>query len=83
MRHKVHPNQVGAWKQRVVKGDRKPSRRGRSGHVGPRGREPGPYAQVGELTVERIDDLFLKYPFQSELVRQSREGEGIGRACAH
>ena len=32
--------------------------------------------------LRRIDDLFLKYPFQSELVRQSREGEGIGRARA-
>ena len=32
--------------------------------------------------MRRIDDLFLKYPFQSELVRQSREGEGIGRARA-
>ena len=32
--------------------------------------------------MRRIDELFLKYPFQSELVRQSREGEGIGRARA-
>ena len=32
--------------------------------------------------VRRIDELFLKYPFQRELVRQSREGEGIGRARA-
>ena len=29
-----------------------------------------------------VAELFLKYPFQSELVRQSREGEGIGRARA-
>ena len=32
--------------------------------------------------MRRIDELFLKYPFQSELVRQSREGERIGRARA-
>ena len=32
--------------------------------------------------MRRIDDLFLKYPFQSELVKQSREGERIGRARA-
>ena len=32
--------------------------------------------------MRRIDELFLKYPFQSELVRQSRKGEGIGRARA-
>ena len=32
--------------------------------------------------MRRIDELFLKYPFQSELVRQSSEGEGIGRARA-
>ena len=27
--------------------------------------------------MRRIDELFLKYPFQSELVRQSRKGEGL------
>ena len=30
----------------------------------------------------RIDELFLKDPFQSELVRQSRGVERIGRARA-
>ena len=37
------------------------------------------HAKIGELP---IDELFLKYPFQSELVRQSPEGERIGRARA-
>ena len=32
--------------------------------------------------MRRIDELFLEYSFQSELVRQSREGERIGRARA-
>ena len=32
--------------------------------------------------MRRINALFLKYPFQSELDRQSREGEGIGQARA-
>ena len=32
--------------------------------------------------MRRIGELFLKYLFQSKLVRQSREGEGIGRARA-
>ena len=68
VRHKVHPNQVSAWKQRAVEGMKevfsKGAERRRGDHEG------------------EIRDLHAN-PFQSELVvRQSREGEGIGRARA-
>ena len=140
VRHKVHPNQVSAWKQRAVEGMEevfsKGAERSRGDHEG---QTRDLHAKIGELTVERdswqegssgesgergamiepchpnlglsrqchllcvtislhhrpkgesaenlalmrrIDELFLMYPFQSELVRQSREGEGIGRARA-
>ena len=40
------------------------------------------YTAENLALMRRIDELFLKYPLQSEPVRQSREGEGIGRARA-
>ena len=74
---------MSAWKQRAVEGMKnvfsKGAKRSRGDHEG---ESRDLRAKIGELTVERIDELFLKYPFQSELVRQSREGEGIGRARA-
>ena len=54
MRHKVHPNQVSAWKQRAVEGMRevfsKGAERSRGDHEG---EIRDLHAKIGELTVER------------------------------
>ena len=54
VRHKVHPNQVSAWKQRAVEGMKEVFTEGRE-----RSREDHEgeirdlHAKIGELTVER------------------------------
>ena len=54
VRHKVHPNQVSAWKQRAVEGMRevftKGAERSRGDHEG---EIQDLHAKIGELTVER------------------------------
>ena len=54
VRHKVHPNQVSAWKQRAVEGMKevfsKGAERNRGGHEAEVRELP---AKIGELTVER------------------------------
>ncbi len=53
-RHKVHPNQVSAWKQRAVEGMKevftKGAERARGDHEG---EIRDLHAKIGELTVER------------------------------
>ena len=53
-RHKVHPNQVSAWKQRAVEGMKevftKGTERSRGEHEG---EIRDLHAKIGELTVER------------------------------
>ena len=55
VRHKVHPNQVSAWKQRAVEGMSEVFSKGaewsREDHEGGEIRDL--HAKIGELTVER------------------------------
>ena len=54
VRHKVHPNQVSAWKQRAVEGMKEVFRKGVERAPGDHeGEIRDLHAKIGELTVER------------------------------
>ncbi len=54
VRHKVHPNQVRAWKQRAVEGMKEVFTKGAERTRGDHEREIRDlHAKIGELTVER------------------------------
>ena len=54
VRHKVHPNQVNAWKQRAVEGTNEVFSKRAERSRGDQSRDL--HAKIGELTVERHEE---------------------------